>query len=98
VNTHNNEHTLSHSHRSHPATLLSAAIATADKRLMDALESRVDIQLGAYHRWEAAGRPARDGVQFWLEAEKQLAANDDTSGRGNSQGADRHSEIRHPHS
>ena len=98
MNTRNNEHALSHGHRSHPVTLLSAAVATADKGLMDAIESRVEIQLGAYHRWEAAGRPSGDGVQFWLEAEKQLAAKNDTSGRGNSQDADRHSEIRHPHS
>jgi hypothetical protein len=99
MNTRNNEQALRHGHRSHPVTLLNAAVASADKALLGALESRVDIQLGAYHRWEAAGRPAGDGVQFWLEAEKQLAAaKDDTSGRGNSQDADRHSEIRHPHS
>jgi hypothetical protein len=99
MNTRNNEHALGHGHRSHPVTLLSAAVATADKALMAALESRIDIQLGAYHRWEAAGRPTGDGVQFWLEAEQQLAAaKEDNSGRGNSQDADRHGEIRHPHS
>jgi hypothetical protein len=32
------------------------------------------IRLRAYERWEAAGRPEGDGVQFWLEAEKELAA------------------------
>ena len=38
-------------------------------------------------------------VQFWLETEKELAAEkDDTSGRGNSQDPDRHTEIRRPHS
>lgn len=26
----------------------------------------------AYARWEAAGRPMGDGVQFWLEAEREL--------------------------
>lgn len=26
----------------------------------------------AYAKWEAAGRPAGDGVQFWLEAEREL--------------------------
>jgi hypothetical protein len=31
------------------------------------------IRLRAYERWEAAGRPEGDGVQFWLEAEKELA-------------------------
>jgi Protein of unknown function (DUF2934) len=30
----------------------------------------------AYQRWEAAGWPPGDGVQFWLEAERQLSAKD----------------------
>ena len=92
MNTRNNEHALRHGHHSHPVTLLSAAVATADQALMDALELHVDIQLGAYHKWEAAGRPPGDGVQFWLEAERQVAAEtEDTSERGNSQDSDRHS-------
>jgi hypothetical protein len=32
------------------------------------------IRLRAYEKWEAAGRPGGDGVQFWLEAEKELTA------------------------
>lgn len=28
----------------------------------------------AYAKWEAAGRPDGDGVQFWLEAERELRA------------------------
>jgi Protein of unknown function (DUF2934) len=31
-----------------------------------------EIRVCAYYRWIAAGRPATDGVQFWLEAEKLL--------------------------
>jgi hypothetical protein len=31
-----------------------------------------DIRFCAYRRWERAGRPAGDGVQFWLEAEQEL--------------------------
>jgi hypothetical protein len=31
------------------------------------------IRLCAYRKWEAAGRPAGDSVQFWLEAERELA-------------------------
>jgi hypothetical protein len=58
-----------------------------------------NIQLAAYLKWEVAGKPAGDGIPFWLEAEKELAAeNEDSWGRGNSQDADRHSGIRHPHS
>jgi hypothetical protein len=31
------------------------------------------LRLRAYQKWEAAGRPEGDGVQFWLEAEVELA-------------------------
>jgi Protein of unknown function (DUF2934) len=31
-----------------------------------------DIRLRAYLKWMAAGRPAGDGVKFWLEAEQEL--------------------------
>jgi hypothetical protein len=31
------------------------------------------VRLRAYLRWEAAGKPAGDGVQFWLEAERELS-------------------------
>jgi hypothetical protein len=30
------------------------------------------IRVRAYQIWEAAGRPAGDGVRFWLEAEREL--------------------------
>jgi hypothetical protein len=31
------------------------------------------IRLRAYEKWEAAGKPAGDGVQFWLAAERELS-------------------------
>lgn len=31
------------------------------------------IRLGAYMKWEAAGKPEGDGVNFWLDAEKELS-------------------------
>lgn len=31
-----------------------------------------DIRLRAYQKWEAAGRPDSDGVQFWLQAQHEL--------------------------
>lgn len=30
------------------------------------------VRLSAYLKWESAGKPAGDGVQFWLEAEQEL--------------------------
>jgi hypothetical protein len=32
-----------------------------------------EIRLRAYQIWEAAGRPGGDGVNFWLEAERELS-------------------------
>lgn len=34
------------------------------------------VRVGAYLRWDAAGRPGGDGVRFWLEAEQELLAGD----------------------
>jgi len=31
-----------------------------------------DIRFCAYQKWEAAGKPTGDGIQFWLEAEQDL--------------------------
>jgi hypothetical protein len=32
------------------------------------------IRLRAYQKWEAAGKPDGDGLEFWLEAERELLA------------------------
>jgi hypothetical protein len=31
-----------------------------------------NLRLCAYQKWERAGRPPGDGIQFWLEAEQEL--------------------------
>lgn len=35
--------------------------------------SEDQIRVRAFFLWELAGRPDGDGVQFWLEAEKELS-------------------------
>jgi hypothetical protein len=52
------------------APLGDRAVSEADIRLRAVSEA--DIRLRAYYRWEDAGRPAGDGVVFWLEAEREL--------------------------
>lgn len=32
-----------------------------------------EISKLAYEKWEAAGYPASDGIEFWLEAEAELS-------------------------
>jgi hypothetical protein len=34
-----------------------------------------EIRVRAYQKWEAAGGPKGDGVEFWLQAERELQAN-----------------------
>lgn len=48
------------------------AIAPGAKDRNSQLLSAENIRLRAYRKWEGAGRPAGDGVQFWLEAEQEL--------------------------
>jgi len=57
------------------ATKTQAATALGDKRRDAKPVSADDIRLSAYRKWESAGRPTGDGVQFWLEAEQELARN-----------------------
>lgn len=35
--------------------------------------SEATIRLCAYHKWETAGKPGGDGINFWLEAESELS-------------------------
>jgi hypothetical protein len=39
----------------------------------DAIEE--SIRVLAYFKWEAAGSPEGDGVDYWLEAEREVTAN-----------------------
>jgi hypothetical protein len=36
--------------------------------------SEEEIRVRAYQKWEAAGKPAGDGMRFWLDAERELKA------------------------
>jgi len=55
--------------RAIPPNPESLAVEAQDARARPAEES---IRVRAYERWEFAGRPASDGIQFWLEAEQEL--------------------------
>jgi hypothetical protein len=55
-----------------PATTTQTAVASGDKERKTSLVSADDIRLRAYRKWESAGKPTRDGISFWLEAEQEL--------------------------
>jgi hypothetical protein len=44
------------------------------KPVNDAASAEDSVRISAYLKWEAAGRPQGDGVNFWLEAERELLA------------------------
>jgi hypothetical protein len=43
-----------------------------------ACHGRTKIEKLAYHKWEVAGRPQSDGVEFWLAAECELTTSEVT--------------------
>jgi hypothetical protein len=45
------------------------AVPSGDKREKVSAD---DIRLCAYRKWESAGKPPGDGIQFWLTAEQEL--------------------------
>jgi len=47
-------------------------VAAGDMDHKAELISVDDIRLCAYRKWEIAGRPSGDGIQFWLAAEHEL--------------------------
>jgi len=61
-----------HDHRSHPVSLLSTAVASADRAFIDALAVHEDVRLCAFYKWEAAGKPSGNDIAFWLEAELEV--------------------------
>ncbi len=47
-----------------------------ERKMHNGVTLKEATRVRAYQLWEAAGRPASDGVSFWLEAEKELVAAD----------------------
>lgn len=39
---------------------------------MNSCEQEQAIREAAYHKWEQAGRPHGDGMEFWLESEQEI--------------------------
>lgn len=73
MHTHHHKHaTMAQSDPTGPTTTTQTAVASGDERHNAQLVSAEDIRLCAYRKWEAAGKPTGDGVQFWLEAEQEL--------------------------
>jgi Protein of unknown function (DUF2934) len=72
VTQHHHKHaTLAHAGVGTP-TPTRAAVPSGNNDHNGKLVSDVDIRLCAYRKWEAAGKPAGDGIRFWLEAEQEL--------------------------
>jgi len=69
---HHKRATLAQSGSAGPTTATQTAVASGDKDHNAQLVSVEDIRLCAYRKWESAGKPTGNGIQFWLEAEREL--------------------------
>ncbi len=74
---HHRHATLAHAGPGKPTTSTKAAFTSGDNDHNSKLVSDEDIRLCAYQKWEAAGKPTGDDVQFWLEAEQELVEGKD---------------------
>lgn len=54
------------------AQLVISCEKAPDAPMVAQLVSEDDIRLYAYQKWENAGKPAEDGIRFWLEAEREV--------------------------
>ena len=52
-------------------------VSPSNQQFSDAQEEAIRVL--AYAKWEAAGCPAGDGGEFWLEAERDLTAEQSAS-------------------
>jgi hypothetical protein len=57
-----------------PATPAAKAIVALAAPSPNGQVSEADIQLRAYQKWEAAGKPKWNDIRFWLQAEQELKA------------------------
>ena len=64
---------LTHTGQSKPTTLPNSVVAASGNGHDGDSTFREHIRLSAYQKWEAAGKPTGDGIEFWLEAEQELA-------------------------
>jgi len=74
-----------HTHHRKPATAArtgsttaktppQTTVATCEANHNTAAVSADDVRLCAYRKWESAGRPLGDGLEFWLKAEQELGS------------------------
>lgn len=52
-----------------------STVAPSDNQAHDSDAFEEAIRVLAYFKWEAAGSPEGDGVDYWLEAEREVKAN-----------------------
>ena len=69
---HHKPATPAHSNPTGPTTNTTPGVAAGDKASSLRPVTADDVRLCAYRKWERAGKPPGDGVQFWLEAEQEV--------------------------
>jgi hypothetical protein len=72
MHTHHSRHAASTKPGPTTPTTAEPAVAVGEKGREARSVCSDDIRLRAYRKWEDAGKPTGDGVQFWLESEQEL--------------------------
>jgi len=62
-----------HAGKHQPVTDVKTAVVVVDSIHNGHLFSEEEIRQRAYQKWLNAGKPDGDGIQFWLDAENELA-------------------------
>jgi hypothetical protein len=62
-------HKSKHHHQAETPAHTASAESPSDKGHAKSQEA---VRGHAYQKWEAAGRPNGDGVNFWLQAEREV--------------------------
>ncbi len=55
-----------------PAPATQPEVASGHKDRTATVASAEEVRIRAYRKWESAGKPAGNDIQFWLEAEKEM--------------------------
>jgi DUF2934 family protein len=69
---HHRQATSARSDSTGPATAAQIGLFASEKDHNAPLVVAEDIRVCAYQKWEIAGKPHGDSIQFWLEAEREL--------------------------
>lgn len=71
---HHKPKTTAHTGSTTATTPAQTPVSTCEMKDKTPAVSADEVRLCAYRKWESAGRPNGDGIEFWLKAEQELVS------------------------